>query len=59
MSSQSDADAAAQREYVASMSRQLAVMARKGGDEHLAGLLEAAAKAAARQAPPVRLVAES
>lgn len=49
----SAAEAAAGRKYVASMSRQLAQMARKSGDEHLARLLEAAAQAA-RKEPVIR-----
>jgi hypothetical protein len=55
----SAADAAAQREYVASMSLQLAAMARLNGDEHVAGLLEHAAQAAAGGSAPPRPKADS
>ncbi|MFN4296212.1 MAG: hypothetical protein ACK4FB_05180 [Brevundimonas sp.] len=37
------------REYVSAMAFELAQMARWDGDEHLAGLLEAAAQAAAQR----------
>ena len=37
------------REYVGAMAAELAQMARWDGDEHLGGLLDAAAEAAARE----------
>ena len=43
------------REYIGSMAKQLAMMARSDGDEGLAALLDAAVERAARPASGIRL----